>query len=292
MLVYLAVVGDFLANPFRRVYAYLTCDSASKRAHTKPTTKCTFPNCNRTDPIYEHYSIPLWLAALILIIYITGGALIFNFIEKWTLLDSWYFCFLSLVTIGFGGFTPGRMENISMIATSAYILIGMALLSMCFNLIQMDVLLFFRNLYLWSEREEGLSLLSLTRIPSWQRDLGFGFNTEVSTIQNTKRVVNFRDNKLYNSLPRTFSKPAEVVENNFHRLIPTRKSLDSAQEGKCYLKSEINLNDIPPLPDSILNRGKIVNKRKNTENRVTGARINIEDTFIWQMVHELSRFCH
>lgn len=167
MLIYLAVVGDYLANPFRRFYSYVTCRNAKKPA-AKSVSKCSVPNCNKTATVInETYTIPVWLAALILVTYITGGALTFNLIEKWTLLDSWYFCFMSLVTIGFGGFTPGRMESISMIATSAYILIGMALLSMCFNLIQTDVVLFFRNLYLWSEREDATNLLSLTRsIPS------------------------------------------------------------------------------------------------------------------------------
>lgn len=289
MLVYLAVVGDYLASPFRRIYSYVTCQNGKKTA-TKTVSKCSVPNCNKSATVYhEAYSIPVWLAALVLVFYITSGALTFNLIEKWTLLDSWYFCFMSLVTIGFGGFTPGRMESISMIATSAYILIGMALLSMCFNLIQTDVVMFFRNLYLWSEREDAMNLLSLTRsIPSWHQDLGgFGLDTEVSTIQNTKRGVNFRDNKLYNSLPRSFSKPDAVGENNFRRLIPERKSLDSAQEGKFYLKSEINLNDIPPLPDSVLNRTKIVNKRKNLDNRFSSTRINIEDTFIWQIASYL-----
>ena len=166
MLVYLAVVGDYLANPFRRFYTYVSCNNASKKTASKSVTKCSVPNCNKTTTVYHNdqsSSIPIWLAALVLITYITSGALTFNLIEKWTLLDSWYFCFMSLVTIGFGGFTPGRMESISMIATSAYILIGMALLSMCFNLIQTDVVLFFRNLYLWSEREDAMNLLSLTR---------------------------------------------------------------------------------------------------------------------------------
>lgn len=164
-LVYLAVIGDYLANPFRRFYSYVT--HTSRKNPSKPILRCTVPNCDKADYFHkDNINIPIWLTAMVLVTYISGGALIFNFIEKWTLLDSWYFCFLSLVTIGFGSFTPGRMENISMIATSTYILVGMALLSMCFNLIQMDVMIFFRNLYIWSEREEAYGLLSVTRIPS------------------------------------------------------------------------------------------------------------------------------
>ncbi|KAK7598163.1 hypothetical protein V9T40_006398 [Parthenolecanium corni] len=154
MLVYLAVIGDCLANPFRRVYRFIT----HTPSRTKPIITCTVPNCDKARLLYrETISIPIWLAAIVLVTYITGGAFIFNVIEKWTLLDSWYFCFLSLVTIGFGSFTPGRMENISMMVTSAYILIGMALLSMCFNLVQMDIIAFFRNLYVWSERDEAMA---------------------------------------------------------------------------------------------------------------------------------------
>lgn len=157
MLVYLAVIGDCLANPFRRVYRLIT----HTPHRTKPIITCTVPNCDKARLLYqETISIPIWLAAIVLVTYITGGAFIFNVIEKWTLLDSWYFCFLSLVTIGFGSFTPGRMENISMMVTSAYILIGMALLSMCFNLVQMDIMTFFRNLYVWSERDDTMARVS------------------------------------------------------------------------------------------------------------------------------------
>ncbi len=273
MLVYLAVIGDYLANPFRRFYSFVT-HTAPK--NPKPVLKCTVPNCNKATLVYkETITIPVWLAALLLVMYITGGAFIFNVIEKWTLLDSWYFCFLSLVTIGFGNFTPGRMESISMIATSAYILIGMTLLSMCFNLIQTDMITFFRNLYIWSEREDSFALPP-TRIGSWHENF-FGPKAEVSTIHGTKRALN-RDDKMYNSLPRSFAK---TPEGTFQRLVPARKSLESAAHERTYfLKHEINLNDIPPLPESILNRNK-TGKRKSPDAKFSSTRITIEDAFIW-----------
>lgn len=278
MLIYLAVIGDYLANPFRRVYCYI---SHTPVQNPKPILKCTVPNCDQARYLCSDRSnIPIWLAAIVLVTYISGGALIFNFIEKWTLLDSWYFCFLSLVTIGFGGFTPGRMESISMIATSAYILIGMALLSMCFNLIQTDVIVFFRNLYIWSEREDTSNLLSLSRIPSsWQPDI-FGINAEVSTIQDTKRAMS-RNNKLYNSLPRTFVK---TPDGTFQRQVPARKSLDSAQNHTKVPRAEILLAEIPPLPESVLNRNK-TGRRKT--DRISSTRVNIEDTFIWRTITHL-----
>lgn len=165
MLIYLAVIGDYLANPFERVYLYVRHTSIVN--DPKPVLRCNAPNCEKNKYLYKKTTtVPVWLTAIILIVYITGSAFVFHSIEKWSLADSWYFCFLSLVTIGFGGLTPGRMENISMIATSAYILIGMALISMCFNLIQADLIIFFRNLYIWSNRENALHLLPLDTTPS------------------------------------------------------------------------------------------------------------------------------
>lgn len=274
MLIYLAVIGDYLANQFRRVYNYISHTTFTQ--NPKPILKCT---CNQTKYLCNRSpnNIPVWLAAIVLVIYISGGALIFNFIEKWTFLDSWYFCFLSLVTIGFGGFTPGRMESISMIATSAYILVGMALLSMCFNLIQADVIMFFRNLYIWSEREDSSNLLSLSQMTtSWHQNI-FGINTEVSSIQNNKQSLN-RHNKLHNSLPRSFIK---TPDGTFQRQVPARKSFESAQNHTYLPKTEIYLAEIPPLPESVLNRSKI-GKRKL--DRVSSSRVNIDDTFIWRII--------
>jgi hypothetical protein len=110
----------------------------------------------------ENARVPISLCLLIILIYICGGACLFNRIENWTFLEGSYFCFTSLGTIGFGDLIPGlyhsyqfqyhssgthsSAEQISVFASSAYILVGMALIAMCFNLVQDEVVILVRKL--------------------------------------------------------------------------------------------------------------------------------------------------
>lgn len=44
--------------------------------------------------------VPIWLCVFLVISYIIAGAFLFHMWEKWTFLDSAYFCFITLTTIG------------------------------------------------------------------------------------------------------------------------------------------------------------------------------------------------
>lgn len=44
--------------------------------------------------------VPIWLCVFLVIGYIIGGAFYFNHSEAWSFLDSAYFCFITLTTIG------------------------------------------------------------------------------------------------------------------------------------------------------------------------------------------------
>ncbi|XP_069700712.1 potassium channel subfamily K member 18-like [Periplaneta americana] len=110
----------------------------------------------------EPVRVPISLCLLIILMYICGGALLFNRLENWTFLEGSYFCFTSLGTIGFGDLIPGlyhsyqvqyqssashsSAEQLSVFASSAYILVGMALIAMCFNLVQDEVVIIVRRL--------------------------------------------------------------------------------------------------------------------------------------------------
>lgn len=61
--------------------------------------------------------------------------------EDWDMLDGSYFCFISLSTIGFGDIVPGgsvysESIELAFIFCSMYLMLGMALIAMCFNLMQ------------------------------------------------------------------------------------------------------------------------------------------------------------
>lgn len=110
----------------------------------------------------EPVRIPISLCLIIILLYICGGAVLFNRLENWTFLEGSYFCFTSLGTIGFGDLIPGLFhsyqvqyqssathssaEQLSVMASSAYILVGMALIAMCFNLVQDEVVIVVRRL--------------------------------------------------------------------------------------------------------------------------------------------------
>lgn len=90
--------------------------------------------------------VPVSVAMLIMTLYLTAGALLFCVWENWSYPDAFYFCYISLSTIGFGDFVPGasllaegRHTQEKLVICSLYLLFGMALIAMCFNLAQEEV---------------------------------------------------------------------------------------------------------------------------------------------------------
>lgn len=96
-------------------------------------------------------SIPLTITMMVIAVYIMFGAMLFKLWEGWDLLQSVYFCFITLSTIGFGDVVPGTdfdnpQTNIQMIIGGFYILFGMAIVSMCFSLMQEEMVSKFKML--------------------------------------------------------------------------------------------------------------------------------------------------
>ena len=55
-----------------------------------------------------------------------------------------YFCFITLSTIGFGDVVPGMTSdkwdmNEKLVLCALYLIMGLSLIAMCFNLVQEDV---------------------------------------------------------------------------------------------------------------------------------------------------------
>ena len=87
--------------------------------------------------IDDEFNLPISLAIIILMIYLLVGAIIFWSTERWTLLQAFYFVFISMSTIGFGDYVPSN-QNL-MLAAFIYLLFGLALTSMCINVVQIKL---------------------------------------------------------------------------------------------------------------------------------------------------------
>lgn len=112
----------------------------------------TVPDDLREDSDYEktRVTVPIILCLVILVGYISGGGFLFSTWEKWEFLDGCYFCFVTLSTIGFGDLVPGDSvvsdsSQEKLVICSLYLLLGMALIAMCFNLMQEEVIQKVRN---------------------------------------------------------------------------------------------------------------------------------------------------
>uniref|UniRef100_A0A0K8WJF3 TWiK family of potassium channels protein 18 n=2 Tax=Bactrocera latifrons TaxID=174628 RepID=A0A0K8WJF3_BACLA len=88
-------------------------------------------------------SVPISICVMVLVCYVTSGAVLFHKLQNWSVLEALYFCFTSLGTIGFGELAP--TGNLTLYLASAYILVGMAVVAMCFSLIQTEIVMWLRK---------------------------------------------------------------------------------------------------------------------------------------------------
>ena len=85
--------------------------------------------------------LPMTISISFLTVYIAIGAYLFNNLEKWSLIESAYFSFITLATIGFGDLVPGSNNKAtSLILACVYIIIGLAVLTMVFNLMEQEIM--------------------------------------------------------------------------------------------------------------------------------------------------------
>lgn len=82
----------------------------------------------------DNFDIPVSFALFLLVTYMMFGAVVFSIWEGWNFFDSLYFVFISMSTIGFGDLVPQHPKR--MIGTFIYLLFGLALTSMCINVVQ------------------------------------------------------------------------------------------------------------------------------------------------------------
>ncbi|XP_054167199.1 TWiK family of potassium channels protein 18-like isoform X2 [Oppia nitens] len=82
----------------------------------------------------DEFNLPISVAVILLLLYMMIGAAVFTIWEDWSFFESFYFVYISLSTIGFGDYVP--KHPIFMMCTFIYLLFGLALTSMCINVVQ------------------------------------------------------------------------------------------------------------------------------------------------------------
>uniref|UniRef100_A0A5S6QNU9 Potassium channel domain-containing protein n=1 Tax=Trichuris muris TaxID=70415 RepID=A0A5S6QNU9_TRIMR len=76
--------------------------------------------------------LPVVMAMVVLVSYTAVGGLLFQMWEGWGYFEAFYFCFITMATIGFGDIVPS--EQVYMFFTIIYIVVGLALTTMCIDL--------------------------------------------------------------------------------------------------------------------------------------------------------------
>lgn len=301
MLVYLSTVGDTLAQYFRSIYGKLT--RTKKKKHEKHKGEHSFISAKGTIhnhlpekkyqeitcDVQERQRVPILLTLFVVLAYIAAGACLFNRLENWTLIEGSYFCFTSLGTIGFGELIPGSKESsndVSVFISCAFILIGMAVIAMCFNLLQDETIVMVRKMNSWWNRPDKVEdedIVSNLK-SSWHREPPTGCE------QNVKKFPS--DLKHY-SLPRR--KEPFKYANNFDRSAPARNSTGGSRTQDPLVEyfvprsmSEFNLSvlvdPIPPLPPSAMrssrNRDKMVTFEDDQNAQCAKKSVALEDVFM------------
>ncbi|XP_044727240.1 potassium channel subfamily K member 18 isoform X2 [Chrysoperla carnea] len=117
---------------------FLNVDGAIPKTPNTPggeNTPCTPAPSNFA--VDDEFNLPVSVAIFILLLYIVCGALIYWMWENWSFFESFYFVFISMSTIGFGDFVP--QHPMYMMASILYLVFGLALTSMCINVVQVKL---------------------------------------------------------------------------------------------------------------------------------------------------------
>ncbi|CAH0754911.1 unnamed protein product [Bemisia tabaci] len=131
-VLYFRNMGKVLAQTFRWGYTWIyRCSMEDRKAKH---------DLGAASRVIVPSTACLWVLAA----YVAGGTIMFAEWENWSYLDSSYFCVTSLCKIGIGDFVPGASildarSQTKLVINFVYLLLGMGLIAMCYDLMREDV---------------------------------------------------------------------------------------------------------------------------------------------------------
>ncbi|XP_052802237.1 uncharacterized protein LOC128232612 [Mya arenaria] len=147
-LLCLTNIGDVMAHGFRWLYGRVCCGWCcilfKPRRRRRLDPERSMPVDDRIMTPTASIQVPTSVCFLLMTSYIMLGTFLFAYWEGWDVITGTYFCFITLSTIGFGDVVPGVgsadwNQNEKLVLCALYLVVGLALIAMCFNLVQEDV---------------------------------------------------------------------------------------------------------------------------------------------------------
>ncbi|XP_013420597.1 uncharacterized protein LOC106180958 [Lingula anatina] len=172
-LLFLTNIGDVMADIFRYIYAKVCCCGCIRKKNKDKVQEIRTPSPTKgwkldetgkplppsreptiidnddddDDEEEEKITVPLTVTMLVIIGWLLGGSVLYTvWYKDWKWYSSFYFCFITMSTIGFGDYYPsvdnglGTVEDIMiMVSAWTYTIVGMAFLAMGFNLMQDEI---------------------------------------------------------------------------------------------------------------------------------------------------------
>uniref|UniRef100_A0ABD2VXC5 Potassium channel domain-containing protein n=1 Tax=Trichogramma kaykai TaxID=54128 RepID=A0ABD2VXC5_9HYME len=193
--------------------------------------------------------ISICLGAMFL--YIAAGAFTLHKLEGWSFVDASYFCFMSLSTIGFGELVPGsypilpkktsQERNATVWFCSCYIMWGMALTAMCFNILHDEIV------HRLSHQHDKLSSVA----GSARGTIGNNSDpVKSSTISVQDEMSAAHDPYAINSIITEenicLNDPPGMFENEINILKDSFNQVDVTRDCKPILNLEDHLRPVPP----------------------------------------------
>ncbi|XP_014241371.1 potassium channel subfamily K member 18-like [Cimex lectularius] len=135
-LTLLADYGKILTKGIKWVWVYIRRFYYTGSCRKKPALALLDEDeyAENPDELSDEFNLPVTVALSLFVLYMLIGATLFYMWEEWTFFESFYFVFVSMATIGFGDFVP---ENqVYTMALVIYLIFGLALTSMCINVVQ------------------------------------------------------------------------------------------------------------------------------------------------------------